>query len=130
MASNTAIFIKKSGVTGNTPVNLNYGEIAINYADGKLYYKDDLNTIQYINNQDTFSTINASGTLILASSPTDILNLIAGNNITFTSNSTSKSITISSTASGGGGGGIGMPAYVDFGLITEAVTNTIDCGVL
>lgn len=127
MASNTEIQIKKSGVTGNTPASLEHGELAINYADGKLFYKDDLNTIQYINNQDTFSTINASGTLILASSPTDILNLIAGNNITFTSNASTKSITITSA---GGGGGIGMPAYVDFGLIIEAVTNTIDCGVL
>jgi hypothetical protein len=129
MSSNTTINIKKSGATGNVPVSLNHGEIAINYADGKIFYKDDLNSIKYINNQDSFSTINASGTLILASSPTDILNLIAGNNISLLSNSSSKSITISSTASGGGGG-IGMPAYVDFGLITEAVTATIDCGDL
>lgn len=131
MASNTAIYIKKSGTTGNTPSDLTHGEIAINYADGKLYYKDDLNTIRFINNQDSFSTINSNGTLILASSPTDILNLVAGNNITFLSNSTSKSITINSTATGGGGGGgIGMPAFVDFGLITESVINTIDCGGL
>lgn len=129
MSSNTIINIKKSGVTGNVPVNLIHGEIAINYADGKIFYKDDLNTIKFINNQDSFSTINSNGTLILASSPTDILKLIPGTNINFVSDAFAKSITISSTASGGGGG-IGMPAYVDFGFITEAVTDTIDCGGL
>lgn len=128
MSSNTIINIKKSGVTGNVPVNLSHGEIAINYADGKIFYKDDLNTIKFINNQDSFSTINSNGTLILASSPTDILKLVPGTNINFVSDAVSKSITISSPASGGGG--IGMPAFVDFGLITESVTSTIDCGGL
>lgn len=126
MASNTSIFIKKSGVTGNTPVDLVHGEIAINYADGKLFYKDDLNTIKYITNQDSFSTINSNGTLILASSPTDILNLIPGNNVTFLSNAVSKSVTINSTASGGGG----FP-FIDLGFVYDVpVAGDFDCGTL
>jgi hypothetical protein len=41
--ANTIIRIKSSGVIGNTPVTLEPGEIAINYADGKLYYGDSAN---------------------------------------------------------------------------------------
>jgi hypothetical protein len=36
--SNTVIQIKSSGISGNTPPVLHPGELAINYADGKLYY--------------------------------------------------------------------------------------------
>lgn len=127
MASNTAIFIKKSGVTGNTPANLSYGEIAINYADGKLYYKDDLNTIRFINNQDSFSTINSGGTLLLASSPTDILNLVPGANVTFATNTTTKTITIDSIGGGGGGGGSANTIETyhfpigDYGFVTQSI---------
>jgi hypothetical protein len=96
--SNTAIQLRKSGVTGNTPVDLQYGEVALNYADGKLYYKTDLGSISYITNQDTFGTVNANGQLILATSPTDILKLEAGNNITIGANTTTKTITINSLA--------------------------------
>lgn len=38
--ANTIITIKSSGSVGNTPVSLQPGELAINYADGKLYYGD------------------------------------------------------------------------------------------
>ena len=54
MSTNTAIQIKKSGSSGNTPVDLNIGELAINYADGKLFYKDGGNYISSIQNQNTF----------------------------------------------------------------------------
>lgn len=36
--ANTVIQLKNSGATGNTPGTLQPGELAINYADGKLYY--------------------------------------------------------------------------------------------
>ena len=97
--ANIAIQIKKSGESGNTPVDLQHGEIAINYADGKLYYKNDANVIKYISNQDTFSTINSNGQLLLASSPTDILNVVAGNNVSISTNTISKSITINAQSS-------------------------------
>jgi hypothetical protein len=38
--ANTKVILKKSGVSGNTPGSLQYGELALNYADGVLYYKD------------------------------------------------------------------------------------------
>ena len=42
--------LKKSAVPGKVPLanDLQYGELAINYADGKLYYKAANDTVQYI----------------------------------------------------------------------------------
>lgn len=44
----TRVLLKKSSVPGKVPVpvDLSYGEVALNYADGKLYYKDSTNTIK------------------------------------------------------------------------------------
>lgn len=41
MSNATTIILKNSGTTGNVPApaNLQFGELAINYADGILYYK-------------------------------------------------------------------------------------------
>ena len=53
--------------------------------------------------QNLFSTIAVSGqTDVVADSTTDTLTLVAGNNITITTNASNDSITINSTASGGG----------------------------
>ena len=38
--SNTVIALKKSDVPYATPASLANGELAINYADGKLFYKN------------------------------------------------------------------------------------------
>lgn len=52
-----------------------------------------------------FKTIAVSGQSdVVADSATDTLTLIAGSNITITTNATNDSITIASTATGGGGG--------------------------
>jgi hypothetical protein len=95
--SNTTIQIKKSGITGNVPSGLNFGEIAINYADGKLYYKSNSGSTTYITNQQSFATINSNNSLILATSGSDILNLLTGNNVTISTNTSNKSITIGLT---------------------------------
>lgn len=39
------IKIKNSGTASSSPTSLEYGELAINYADGKLFYKNSSNTI-------------------------------------------------------------------------------------
>jgi hypothetical protein len=39
------IKIKSSGTPSATPTSLEYGEVAINYADGKLFYKNPVNQI-------------------------------------------------------------------------------------
>ena len=97
--ANTTIQIRKSGISGNTPSGLEHGELAINYADGKLFYKDDADLISYISNQDTFATINANSTLILATSTTDVLDVVPGNNITIIGDSINKKLTISTVDS-------------------------------
>ena len=49
----------------------------------------------------SFSTISANGTSVVADSSSDTLNLVAGNNISITANAGTDTITIASTASGG-----------------------------
>jgi hypothetical protein len=46
--SNTAIKLKKSSVSGKAPdsADLQYGELAINYTDGRVYYKNSSNEIK------------------------------------------------------------------------------------
>lgn len=45
----TTIKLKKSSVSGNNPdpTNLEYGELALNYADGKLFFKTNTNQLNY-----------------------------------------------------------------------------------
>jgi len=52
------IILKKSSVVAKVPVvgDLDYGELALNYADGKLYYKNSNNTVQAFG--DTTNVIN------------------------------------------------------------------------
>jgi hypothetical protein len=94
-SANTVIQVKKSGVTGNTPVGLNTGELALNYADGKIFYLDSIDGISIIENQNTFSTINVDSTLVVANNSTDTLKINAGEGIAIDANTTTKTITIS-----------------------------------
>jgi hypothetical protein len=99
--SNTAIQLKKSGIAGNTPSVLAFGEVALNYADGKLFYKNSLGGTSYISNQFSFDTINSNNSLIFAGSGSDTLSFVAGNNVTISTNTTTKTITINASVSGG-----------------------------
>jgi hypothetical protein len=51
------IIHKRSAVPGQGPNDLEYGELAINYADGDLYYKDAENNIQVFVNKLQIETI-------------------------------------------------------------------------
>ena len=104
--ANTTIVLKKSGVPGNVPSVLANGEISINYADGKLFYRAANGTIQTISGSgggggstNSFATVNANSSLILATSSTDTLSIVPGNGISIAANTTSKTITINSTSS-------------------------------
>ena len=95
--SNTTIQIKKSGAAGNVPSSLNFGELALNYYDGKLYYKNTTGNISYFygaNNGPSFATANANNNLILASTPNDTLSFLTANGITISACTTTKTITI------------------------------------
>jgi hypothetical protein len=106
--ANTTLQIRKSGTPGVKPTSLANGELAINFADDKLYYKNSVGDISYFygaNNGPSFSVANANNTLILASTPNDTLSIVPGNNITISACTTSKTVTINGT------GGDISPAY-------------------
>jgi hypothetical protein len=126
--ANTTIVLRKSSTPGAYPSSLANGELALNYADGKLYYKSNTGSILALSGSGggggssySFATINANSSLIFASSPTDTLSIIPGNNITITANTTSKSITIDSTAVSSVAN-TGLNWY-DFGFVAD--TNVI-----
>ncbi|NBP55057.1 hypothetical protein EBU71_00665 [bacterium] len=126
--ANTTLQLKKSGQSGNVPSTLSYGELALNYADGKLFYKASNGSIASIStgsSTQSFATINVNSSLILATSPSDTLSIVPGNNITISADTFNKTITINSTASGGGG----FP-FVDLGLISDPFTTQLDMGTL
>jgi len=94
--ANTTIQIRKSGATGNVPTSLNFGELAINYFDNKLYYKNGAGNISYFygaNNGPSFATANVGGTLIISSAPNDILSFANSGGINVIGNTTTKSIS-------------------------------------
>ena len=88
--ANTIILHKKSTVSGNTPASLANGEIAINNADGKLFYRTSSGGIGSIVQAQSFATVNANSSLILAGSPSDTLSITSGNNIVISGNTSKK----------------------------------------
>jgi hypothetical protein len=100
--ANTVIALKKSGTAAATPSSLANGELAINYADGKLFYKNttgDIVSITSGSSSNAFATVNASGTLILADSPSSILTIVSGSGIGIVGDAVNDKITISSIGS-------------------------------
>ena len=106
------IKLKRSSVSGNTPStsDLELGEVAINTYDGKMFIKknDGSDSIVEIGGSsgtvtEAFKTIAVSGqSSVVADSATDTLTLVAGSNMTITTNASGDSITFASTGGGGG----------------------------
>lgn len=142
----TSIKLKKSSISGRIPStgDLDYGELAINYADGILYFKNSGNTVQsitaspsgidstatinlidsaYIQARQSstggtdpiFKTISVSGQSdVVADVVADTLTLAAGSGMTITTDASTDTITFSSISSG---------------LDSAAVVNIIDSAV-
>jgi hypothetical protein len=101
--ANTTIAIKKSATVSSIPSTLEFGELAINYADGKLYYKNVNSSIVEFapsggGEGNSFGTVNANSTLIVADTPGDILTLVAGIGIAIEGDAVTDTITISATS--------------------------------
>ncbi len=62
--ANTTVLIRKSGTGGNQPSSLEFGELALNYADGKLFFKRANNYIQSIDLNFT-ATSNATSNIAI-----------------------------------------------------------------
>lgn len=98
---NTVIALKKSATPSATPSDLANGELAINFTDGKLFYKHSNGSIVQFSSGsaggDSFGTVNANGTLVVADTSGDVLSLIAGSNIQIVGDAINDTITISAT---------------------------------
>lgn len=80
--TDTILKIKKSSVPGRAPTELEYGEVAINYSDGRLFYKSSENVIR--NFIDSDITNNIIDTKLAAAGVGDsaqTLNLIRTNSL-------------------------------------------------
>jgi hypothetical protein len=99
---NTVIQLKRSAISGNTvsSADINYGELAINYADGVLFYRRTDDNVGSIYTPNVYSTINVNSTLLVPTSPTEILSLKPSGAITITGNSGTDTITIGETLTG------------------------------
>lgn len=99
--SNTVIQLKRSASTGNavTSADINYGELALNYADGKLFYRKPDDSIGTIYTPNVYSTVNVNSTLLVPTTPTKILSLQPQNYITVTGVTGNDTIIISETLS-------------------------------
>jgi hypothetical protein len=80
------IILKKSSVTTKVPVagDLVYGELALNYADGKLYYKDSSNAIKSFTNDATAVTLTGTQTLTNKTLTSPTINSATANNLILT----------------------------------------------
>jgi hypothetical protein len=121
--ANTTIQLKYSSVTGNTPSQLEYGELAINLADGKLFYKNDSNNITFIENfqgpsgldgevqfndggelgaSEDFTYDKANSTLSVVKTRVNSAFDITGNTVTTTSTDSTVLFSFSTTTYGSG----------------------------
>jgi len=100
--ANTIYQLKKSPTPGAVPSALANGELAINFADGLIFYKNVTGHIVSFSSSggNYFSSVDADGTLLVADTDSDVLNLIAGSNITIEGDAATDTITISATGGG------------------------------
>ena len=113
------IKLKRSSTSGRIPTtsDLALGEVAINTYDGKMYIKKNVGGTESIVEiggssgtvTDAFKTIAVSGqTSVVADSATDTLTLVAGTNMSITTNASGDSITFASTGSSGSATFLGL----------------------
>ena len=106
--SNTLV-LRNSSTLGAEPLTseIQYGEVVLNYTDGKLYFKASANEIDYFVTGagagvagDTFKTFAIAGqTSVVAESPNDTLTIVAGGVISILTDAITDTITISTSRS-------------------------------
>ena len=120
------VLLKKSSVAARVPTtsDLDYGELALNYADGKLYFKNAANAIKSFTIDDSVVTLTGTQTLTnkTLTSPTINGGALSG---TFTgaitlSDTTASTSTTTGALKVGGGLGVAGTIYAD---IVRSVNN-------
>jgi len=97
------VTLKRSSVVGKIPQasDLDFGEVALNFADGRLYYKNSSNAINFFEEVNSFQNIAVAGESTLsADGGSDTLTLVEGDDISITTDPATNEVTINSTASG------------------------------
>lgn len=113
--ANTVIALKKSGTSSAVPGSLANGELAINYADGVIFYKHANGTIASFSGGgggSNFGTVNAGGTLLVSDTAGDVLDIRAGQNIIITGDAINDRMTINAdlTAANSWANAVGVAA--------------------
>lgn len=101
--ANTTIQIKKSSTPAAVPSSLEYGELAINYEEGKLYFRaanDNIYQLNTTTDPDSFGTVNANGTLLVSDISNDILGIFPGDFIEISADVGNDSLTITANVKG------------------------------
>jgi hypothetical protein len=122
-AAANKVLLKKSSVVSKVPLttDLAYGELALNYADGLLYYKSANNVIQYFSDSNTSVTLTGTQTLTnkTLTSPTINGGALSG---TFTGAPTLSDTTASTSSTTGSlklGGGLGVAGNIYVGSASK-----------
>lgn len=117
--SNT-IKIKNSGTSSNVPAsnNLEHGELAINYADGRLFYKNASNIVV---NTRLISNIAGTTNQISVSESSGVFTLSLPSDVTISNSITVNGKIISNYSSGDEGG--------EFFLAKPQANTTLDGGI-
>ena len=126
--ANTVIALKRSDIPFAVPTNLANGELAINYADGKLFYKNTTGDIVEISGGagglggNYFGTVNANGTFLISDTSGDVLTVKQGENIIITGDAITDSFTI--TANLSPAYTLGNAAFDKANVVSSDLSNT------
>ena len=133
--SNTLI-LKNSSTLGAEPLtsDIQYGEVVLNYTDGRLYFKTSTNAIDYFDSGigsgvagDTFKTIAIAGqTSVVAESPSDTLTIVAGGVISILTDAINDTITITTSRSFPFIKSSGVETTIPLRVEDSALANSLD----
>ncbi|MDB4300749.1 hypothetical protein N9961_01595 [bacterium] len=107
----TSIKLKKSSISGRIPStsDLDYGELAINYADGILYFKNSSNQVSSINARaigvDSTATFSIIDSAYIESRVGNTTNIAEGTNLYYTSTRADSDAKNAISVSDAGGDG-------------------------
>mgnify|MGYP000966906834 CR=1 FL=1 len=81
--TNSLLQIKRSGTSSAVPASLAFGELAINYSDGVIFYKHANGTIASLSSggENNFGTVDADGTLLVSDTTGDVLTILGSQDV-------------------------------------------------